>query len=330
MDGLQRALRFFGAHDSFILTTHEGSDADGIGAEILLTKALRSLNKNVRVVNSDAVQARFAFLDPENVIEHWNSIDQGALTEGWALVVLDSDEMNLGVIGEELIPKAVEVLIVDHHEPPEDGYAGGYIDTAASSTSELALNIARGLGASIDSIAARSAFAGIVYDTGSFMYPKTSAQTFRAAVELVSAGAIPNEVYQALYESSSIGSLLLQKRVLASLDLLANGHVAVQTMLKSDILAAGALYEDAEPLINIPLHCKDIEVSILFKESEEGRLRCSLRSKGAVNVSLIAQGFGGGGHWTAAGFKCKKGLAETREEVLQKVSEALPASGSGE
>jgi bifunctional oligoribonuclease and PAP phosphatase NrnA len=330
VDGLQRALRFFGAHDSFILTTHEGSDADGIGAEILLTKALRSLNKGVRVVNSDVVQARFAFLDPENLIEHWNPIDHASLAAGSALVVLDSDEMNLGVVGEELVPKAVDVFIVDHHEPPEDGYAGGYIDTTASSTSELALNIVRGLGVAIDPISARSAFAGIVYDTGSFMYPKTSVQTFHAAVELVSAGAVPNEIYQALYESSSIGSLLLQKRVLASLDLLANGRVAIQTMLRSDILAAGALYEDAEPLINIPLHCKDVEVSILFKESEEGRLRCSLRSKGAVNVSLIAQGFGGGGHRTAAGFKCKNGLAETREEVLQKVSAALPATDSGE
>lgn len=329
MDGLQEALKFFRAHDHFILTTHEGPDADGLGAEILLSKALSRLQKKVRVVNSDAVHSRFAFIDPENLVERWNPAVHLPLAASAALVILDSDALNLGPMGEEIVPKAPAVFIIDHHEPPEEGHAEGYIDTSASSTSELALEIALALDPSIDPVSASAAFAGVVYDTGCFMYPKTSARTFRAAVKLVEKGAVPNETFRAMYENSSVGSLLLQKRVLSTLELRENDRIAIQTMLRSDIEAAGALYEDAEPLINIPLHCKEVEVSILFKQSDEGRLRCSLRSKGVVNVSLIAQSFGGGGHQTAAGFKCRKGLAETQEEVLQKVSAALSAPDSG-
>ncbi len=329
MDGLDRALQFFRAHDSFILTTHEGPDADGLGAEILLAKCLRSLGKAVRVVNADPVQDRFAFLDPEGVVERWDPAAHRSLAAVSALAVLDSDTTNLGAVGEELVPHAAASFVIDHHEPPPRERTPGYRDTSASSTSELALEIARGLGTPIDPQAAQAALAGIVYDTGSFMYPKTGVRTFRAAMELAGYGAVPNEIHRALHESASRGALLLKKRVLATLELREDGRVAVQTMLRADIQAAGARYEDAESLIDIPLECGDVEVSLLFKESEAGRLRCSLRSKGSVNVSLIAQSFGGGGHKTAAGFKCGKGLAETREEVLQKVSTALAVAVSG-
>ncbi len=330
MDGLDRALQFFRAHDSFILTTHEGPDADGLGAEILLAKSLRSLGKTVRVVNSDPVQDRFSFMDPEGLIERWDPAQHGALAAVSALAVLDSDTTNLGTVGEELVPYAAASFVVDHHEPPPMEKTPGYRDATASSTSELALRIALGLGAPIDPLAAQAALAGIVYDTGSFMYPKTDARTFRAAMDLAIYGAVPNEIHRALHESASLGALLLMKSVLATLELQEGGRVAVQTLLSADIQAACARYEDADPLVSIPLGCKDVEVSLLFKESETGQLRCSLRSKGSVNVSLIAQSFGGGGHKTAAGFKSRKGLAETREEVLQKVSTALAVAVSGE
>lgn len=93
---------------------------------------------------------------------------------------------------------------------------------------------------------------------------------------------------------------------------------------KEDLTASGASYEDAEDLVNIPLQDKSVEVSILFKENQEGRLRCSLRSKGGVNVAHVAQSFGGGGHKSAAGFTCPAPLARTKEDVLQSIARALP------
>jgi len=55
-----------------------------------------------------------------------------------------------------------------------------------------------------------------------------------------------------------------------------------------------------------------------------GKLRCSLRSKGGVNVARIAQIFGGGGHKTAAGFTCTSPLALTKADVLQNIAESMP------
>ena len=330
MNGFEEALRLFRENDRFILTTHEGPDADGIGAEVALSRALRALEKSARVVNADSIQARYAFLDPENILERFDEAVHGAAVDGCVLVVLDSaDLFNLGVGSDLVAPRSRSVFAIDHHERPKDGGIGGYLEPAASSTCELVVRIIQALGAPIDAVTARAAFSGIVYDTGSFIYPKTSASTFKTALALVEAGAIPTEIYRAMYESASVGALILQKLVLSSLELHGDGRIAIQTMLKTDLERAGAGYEEVEPLINIPLRSKDVEVSILFKESPEGRLRCSLRSKGRVNVSLLAQGFGGGGHRTAAGFKCSRGLAETKDEVLQKVLAALEAAPSG-
>jgi phosphoesterase RecJ-like protein len=101
------------------------------------------------------------------------------------------------------------------------------------------------------------------------------------------------------------------------------GRIAVQILRKEDLKSTGATIEDAEQFINLPLRSKDVKVSILIKESGEGPLRCSLRSKGEVNVSKIAQQFSGGGHATAAGFKSKLSIEQTLETLLNKIKEFL-------
>jgi phosphoesterase RecJ-like protein len=98
----------------------------------------------------------------------------------------------------------------------------------------------------------------------------------------------------------------------------------MQIMSKETLLESGASYEDAEDLINVPLQSKTVEVSVFFKSNSEGVLRCSLRSKGFVNVAQLAQSFGGGGHKTAAGFKCPYPLDTIRKKVLELIRPTLP------
>jgi phosphoesterase RecJ-like protein len=64
-------------------------------------------------------------------------------------------------------------------------------------------------------------------------------------------------------------------------------------------------------------------VSVLVKQNMEGQIRCSLRSKGEVNVSKIAQSFGGGGHVSAAGFRSKDSIEDTLAKALAKIDSAL-------
>lgn len=324
MNTLQEILSFINTYDSFIITTHTGPDADGIGAEIILHYLLETFHKRVYIINAEGIPQRFKFLDPHGYIKQWNKSNHFQLPEQGGIIIVDtSDEFNLGSMLDEALPRAQGIFIIDHHEQSPLTHLDGYIDVSAASTTQIIMELLQVAGLEITKDIAVPAYAGLIYDTGSFIYSKTTAKTFEIALLLVRSGAVPHEIYRDLFENNNVSVLLLQKRVLSSLEIQGNGVIAVQVMKKEDLEETGASYEDAENFINIPLQIKEIEVSILIKQNREGLVRCSLRSKGKVNVSLLAQQFGGGGHKMAAGFKSNVGIEETRTKVLQKVNIAL-------
>jgi phosphoesterase RecJ-like protein len=320
---LERVFDFFKKHGSFILTTHEGADADGLGAELVFAQILEKTGKSVRIFNAEKTAGLFAFMDPKGKVEVWDGKKYETLPEKSALVILDtSDEYHIGCL-RDLIGRVRETFVIDHHEPAPFSVLSGCIDPTAASTCEIAVEAAESAGIVLDTDTAVAAFAGISYDTGSFAYIKTTGRTFKAALTLIEWGAVPYTVYRELNENFSLGALLLKKQVLSTLEIRAGGRAAVLILRKEDLSTTGANFEDAETFINIPLQAREIAVSILVKENEEGKVRCSLRSKGEVNVSKIAQQFGGGGHVTAAGFKSALSIEETLSRVVEKVKPLL-------
>ncbi|MFP3042724.1 bifunctional oligoribonuclease/PAP phosphatase NrnA [Treponema primitia] len=323
LDSRQKIIDFITQNTHFVLTTHDPADADGIGAEIAMIHILQKLRKEVQALNASAVPERFSFMDIRNLVGVWKSEKHQDLPGKSALIILDtSDEFHTGAM-KEIIPQFQAVMAIDHHELNPHSTLDGYIDPTAAATCEMIMQIAGDLNISLDRETARAVYAGLNFDSGSFAYSKTTARTFKAAQLLVEAGAMPYEIYGELNESASTASLLLQSQVLASLTLYCGGRVAVQILRQGDLASTGAAFEDAESFINIPLKSKEILVSILVKETSEGKIRCSLRSKGLVNVSQIAQQFSGGGHALAAGFRSDLTLEETLSRVLEKVKAAL-------
>jgi len=313
---------FLNRHSSLIITTHENSDPDGLGAELVFSQLAKTMGKKVRIVNSGAISEKFKFMDPENIIENWENLEKPLDNEA-ALVILDSaDEYNIGDI-RDLIPYAAEVFVIDHHEPNPFNTLSGYIDHSASSTCEMAVELAVMANIQLTPTNAKAAFAGIAYDTGFFAFNKTTNRTFKAATLLTEAGAVPYEIFQLFNSMHTLASLYLEKTVLGSMEIVNQGKVAVQLLRKEFLESCRATSDDADGFINTPLKCKDVQVSVLVKENKEGKVKCSLRSKGNVNVSKIAQSMGGGGHVTAAGFKSSRNLDETLQMVLERISQEM-------
>ncbi|WP_319561217.1 bifunctional oligoribonuclease/PAP phosphatase NrnA [Marispirochaeta sp.] len=318
--------RLIDTYDIFFITCHETPDGDAIGAEIAMYHALTSIGKRVRIINADPVPDKYRYLYTAGTVELIQDLDEKPESDSVLLILDTNDIHNIGEVAESLLPHTAEYFIIDHHESGKDISSGRVIEASASSTCEILFKIMSELGIAISKEMAIALYTGIIYDTGCFVYPKTTAFTFSAAEKLVRAGANPNSLYTAIYESNSISSLKLQARVLSSLELHYDHHVAVLTMLRETIAAAGALYEEADTLINIPLQSEKIRVSVFFKENTEGLLRCSLRSKGNINVSRIAQKYGGGGHRTAAGFKSPCPLDQIHTLVLQDLAVHFPGT----
>jgi bifunctional oligoribonuclease and PAP phosphatase NrnA len=316
-------------HDHFVILSHDGPDADGLGAAYALELALLSLGKKVFAAVSGQVPAKFRFIDRRGLFVSLETRSVQAAgfpfpLAGATPIVIDThDSGYLGESSAAIVAEAGLALVIDHHELREAARELQLIDPSASSSCELVYLVVKRLGTELPRDAAEALFAGIVYDTGSFSYPKTGERTFECALELVRAGVSPYELHRRMYESSSDGMLVLQKAVISSLELMEGGRVAVLWLGREELAASGASYEDAEDLVNLPLQDKTVEVSVFFKENLEGRLRCSLRSKGGVNVARIAQAFGGGGHKTAAGFTCASPLARAKVDVLQSIAHAI-------
>ena len=319
---IEKVLDFLKQHSSLVLTTHENPDPDGIGAEMVFSQLAGTLGKQIRIINSSPTPEKYRFMDPDNLIETWDRV-RDKLPEKAALVIFDTaDAFHLGKL-KDFIPMAAGGFLIDHHENSEYCSFDGIMDSKASSTCELAVELALAAGIKLTPENAMAAFAGIAYDTGFFAFSKTTARTFKAALTLTEAGANPYKIYRNFYENTSIETLLLEKAVFSSLEIINRGRVAIQVLRKEDLNKYGANIEDTEGFVNTPLKCKGIEVSILVKENREGLVRCALRSKGSVNVAKIAQSLGGGGHKTASGFKSSLGPDETAKNIMKIVSEEL-------
>ncbi|MCL2380342.1 MAG: bifunctional oligoribonuclease/PAP phosphatase NrnA [Treponema sp.] len=315
-------FEFLNRHSSLIITTHDPADADGLGAERVFSFVAQGLGKQVRVVNSSPTPEKFRFIDPDGTIETWEALKE-TIDRDAGLVILDtSDEYYIGEL-RGLVPYVPEVFVIDHHEPGKFCAFKGYFDSTASSTCEMVVELAQKAGVGLTGEYARAAYAGLVHDTGFFAYAKTSARTFNAALALVGAGVSPYETYQRLNEDDSAGALLLQKMVFSTLEIHNQGRIAVQVLEKKDLESTGAYLEDSEDFVNIPLKSREILVSVLVKESRDGRVRCSLRSKGTVNVSKVAQSLGGGGHVSSAGFRSPYSVRETLAVVLEKITKEI-------
>ncbi|MBN1835269.1 MAG: bifunctional oligoribonuclease/PAP phosphatase NrnA [Spirochaetales bacterium] len=312
---------FIQRNDKFIITAHETPDGDALGSELSMVLALRKLGKSAQILNADPAPRKFAYMDPDNEFAVLRKKEQIPPDIGeHALLILDVNDLNnIGQVATLVLPRVREYFIIDHHDSETDLLSQNHVAQNASSTCEILYLLFEEMGLEIDLVMAEALYMGIVYDTGSFVYPKTTPVTFQIARDLVARGVKPNTVFSKLYESNSISSLLLMSRVLNTLELCMDNRVAVQTMTRETLAESEARYEEGDQLINIPLRSESIRVSVFFKENPEGVKRCSMRSKGEVDVAQIAQSFGGGGHTTAAGFKCIRSFEVMKEEVLEMI-----------
>jgi phosphoesterase RecJ-like protein len=317
---IEKLDTFLQKHDFFILTTHDPADADGLGAQMVFACILRQRGKQFRIINASPIPDIFRFMDPQGLVELWDEEKHRELPKKAGVFLLDTAEENhLGDM-KDVVLRAKEVFVLDHHEPNPDSLFSGITDSAVASTCELAVEVAQTVGAVLDPQTALAAYTGIIFDTGSFAYSKTSVRTFRAALALIDAGANPHEAYRKLCENAPTGALLLQKRAFSGMAFHFRGRVASQVLRKEDFAETGTVPDDTEGFVNVPLKSRDILVSFLLKESK-GKTKCSLRSKGSIDVAEIARSFGGGGHVNASGFKTNMDVDKTLETVLEKISE---------
>lgn len=311
--------------DNFLLMTHVRPDADGLGSQLALHDALTAVGKRSRVVIASNLPPRYRFLDPaEKVIEQFTAKNAERFHNVGAVLVLDTGTWGqLGDFGPFMRELKVPKAVVDHHRTQDDLGGLQLVDISAEATGRLAYEIIRALDAPLSTQAANHLFMAVATDTGWFRHPNTTAATFALADELVRAGATPTSLYERLYESAPVARLRLLGVALERLQTRVDGQIGFTEIYLTDYPATGAVPGDTEEVINYPRGIEGVEVALVFIEQPEGGTKISFRARSRVDVSKLAERFGGGGHMLASGARDPRDLPTVREAVLKAVEEAL-------
>lgn len=309
--------------EHFLLTTHVRPDGDGLGSMIALAEMLRAQEKTVSMMIGSKFPPRYDFLDPEKYIQQFAEPGEQFKSADLAIVMDTGTWNQLGNMGPFLKSLSIPKVVIDHHVTQDDIGTLALVDTSAEATARLSFEAIQALGGPLTEKAANALFVGLAMDTGWFRHSNVTPGTFGLAEELVSKGARPTELYQMLYEQSSPARMKLIGLVLARMTLLCDGQLAYTELHRDDYAATGATPQDSEDLVDYTRTITGVEVGVFFMEQPRGGVKISFRSRSRVDVSQIAEQFGGGGHKRASGTILEASLEDAREQVLSAIQKAL-------
>jgi len=306
---LDRVLQEIRARHRFVVTSHARPDGDGIGSALACGQILRRLGKEAAVVMHDGVPRIYRNLPFAD-----RAIQADSVPPNDAVILLECDGIKRTLL-EGL--EHCFLINIDHHVSGRNFAQINWIDSSVMATAELVYRMARLAGVPVDADIATCLYTGLMTDTGSFMFEGTGEHTFALARELVLAGADPARCARHIYFGHSTAKLRLLGAALANLH--REGPLAWIWVTQEQMERFGAREEDCEGLVNYALSIGDVEVAIFLHELPDRRWRVSLRSKGAVNVSTVAEHFGGGGHKCASGCALDGPLAIAISRVLERL-----------
>jgi phosphoesterase RecJ-like protein len=304
---LNAILTEIGRRDRFVLTSHARPDGDAIGSVLACCEILRRIGKQAEVVLNGAVPHIYRPLPFADGVINAQSIN------GYyeAAIVLECDSIqraNLQGLERQFL------INIDHHVSGRPFAHVNWIDPSACATAEMVYRLARAADVPICAKVATCLYTAVLTDTGSFCYVGTCERTFALAQELVRAGADPARIAQSVYFSAPPSKMRLLGAALSGLH--QDGDLVWMAVNREQMERCGALDEDCEGLVNYALGIEGVEVAIFFRELADQRWRISLRSKGAVDVSHVAERFGGGGHFCASGCALDGPVSVAAERIL--------------
>ncbi len=309
--------------DNILVVSHLRPDGDCIGSSVALLLGLKSLGKRVAAYNRDGLGPKTNYLRGSDCIQTTMPPWQVDLT-----VFVDCGAVRRVADGFAPVGKT---LNIDHHLTNDRFADYNFIDVDAAAVGEQVINILGALGVTITPEIASAAYLSVMSDTGGFRYSNTNAATFDLAARLVRLGADPGTASTAYYESRERGEFLLSGRAYERLKVELDGAFAWSELRSGDYDDAGGEEVEPDGLVNELRAIRGVEISLLFHEMRTGGLRGGLRGKGRIDCAEVAQRFGGGGHFNAAGLVVSdRPFEEARELVLRElrtyVAEQLAAA----
>ncbi len=335
---LEKIAAWLGEKRSVVLLTHAKPDGDAMGSTLGLARAINL----ARGTSGAAATAECWYCGPmpswwhvlarsTKVREVEPGVAPAFNLDPEAVVVCDTGSWGqLDSYAEWVRARTERACVIDHHAHGDADVAGmRFIDTSAAAVCQTMAELCRlvlGLGSvgGLPLEVAEPLYFGIATDTGWFRHGNVSPDVFRTAAGLLEAGVDHERLYNESEMNDRPARLRLLGRALASLEYHNNETIALMSLTVKDFDETGSAPGDSGGFVDVARGVKKVRVSAILTEveahSEDGPVtKISLRSKGgddAVDVNLVAQKLGGGGHARAAGARVKGSLDEVKAKLL--------------
>ena len=306
----------------FFIAGHLNPDGDSLGCTLAMTSLLERMGKTVYAYASPAIGADLQFLPGISKI-HVDTLPQ--TTDFDTVILLECSDRKRGGELDALLASARTLINIDHHLV-SDAYGDvNHIDSGASSTAEIIFQLFEESNSEFipTKDEATALYTGVVTDTGRFVHSNTTAEALRVASALVALGADIAKINQVIYFTKPYIELKLQGRALEKMQLRFDNKYSEIILTHRDFETFGATPAQTQGIVSQPTMIPGVEISALIKE-EPDKVSVNLRSRGAADVSQIAQTFGGGGHARAAGFKITgKPIDQVAQELADVVADVV-------
>lgn len=312
------------------IVSHRNPDGDAIGSSLGLLHFLKQLKHDVHFISPNEYPDFLAWIpEVNNTIIFEKEVNKATelLKSSDYIFTLDFNALHrTGEFMEKTLQTlTVPMIMIDHHQAPDNYPLYTFSDTNYGSTCEMIYVFINALEYNhlINKEVATCLYVGITTDSGSFRFPKTTAKTHNCVADLINKGINNSEIHHLLFDNASYSKLQLLGRALQNLTLLKEYNASYITLTQEELDTFKYKKGDTEGIVNYGLSLEGINMTAFFIENkEEGIIKISFRSQGDVDVNQFARTyFNGGGHINAAGGKSFLTLEETVKQFIAILAE---------
>lgn len=312
---LKRALQQI---QTVAISGHIRPDGDCVGSCMGLYQYLKTWYPDLEVdVYLEEIPDSFHFIEAATDIKH--EVDPSKVYD--LFIALDCGDAGRLGFSSVLFEGAKKTFCVDHHVSNQAFADENYIVPEASSTSELVYRLM-----DVEKITTEIAeclYLGIVHDTGVFQYSCTAPETMEAAADLMRKGIRASEIIEKTFYEKTYAQNKMLGYALSNSERYLDNKCIYACITREDMNTYGVTPKELDGIVSQLRNTKGVEVAIFLYELGENEFKVSLRASGDVNVSKVAQVFGGGGHVKAAGVTIQGTAQEILEQLLEQIAMQL-------
>ncbi len=310
---------------------HRSPDGDAMGSTLALYHFLLKSKHQAVVISPNEFPNFLAWLPgSETILIYENDKDNCSriLNEAEVVFTLDFNALHRTGEMEQVLSKlSVPMIMIDHHQKPDNYAEFIYSDPNFGSTCEMIYNFIGFLGKKelIDKTIATCIYTGITTDSGSFRFPSTTSTTHRIVADLIDLGINNSEIHNLLFDDNSYNRLQLLGRALQNMKVFPEYKTSYTSLTQKELDEFHYEKGDTEGVVNYGLSIKGIHFAAIFIEHrDENIIKISFRSQGSFDVNQFArEHFNGGGHINAAGGKSYDTMKNTLnkfEDLISKIT----------